>query len=218
MSWGSVALAAAAGGVFGGAVGFGIRKLLGRIPRGVVCRPGPVELASALLTAAGAALAVGTSLLALVLWLGFVLIALSAVDLTRRRLPDALTLPAIPVTVAVTVVTEVLAPGTGDVVRGLVAGALLVALFGLLALISPRAMGLGDVKLVASIGVAAGYLSWGAVAVAILGAFVLGAVVSVAGISAGRLRASSAIAFGPFLLLGCWLVLAFPGAGALLTS
>ncbi len=46
---------------------------------------------------------------------------------------------------------------------------------------------------------------------AVVIAFVLGAVVALLGMLTRRLGLGSAIPFGPFLLAGCWLVLAVPG-------
>ena len=46
---------------------------------------------------------------------------------------------------------------------------------------------------------------------AVVIAFVLGALVALLGLLFRRLSLSSAIPFGPFLLAGCWLVLVFPG-------
>jgi len=41
-------------------------------------------------------------------------------------------------------------------------------------------------------------------------AFLIGSVIGAAGVVSRRLRMSSAIAFGPSMLVACWLVLAVP--------
>ena len=56
-----------------------------------------------------------------------------------------------------------------------------------------------------------GYVSVAAGVLAVVIAFVLGAVVALLGMLFRRLSLRSAIPFGPFLLAGCWLVLVFPG-------
>jgi leader peptidase (prepilin peptidase)/N-methyltransferase len=72
-------------------------------------------------------------------------------------------------------------------------------------------MGLGDVKLLPSLALMTGYLSVAAALLAVVIAFVLGALVALVGLAVRRLSMTSAIPFGPCLLAGCWLVLAFPG-------
>lgn len=70
--------------------------------------------------------------------------ALSAVDLQRRRLPNALTVPgAIVVTIALVLV------GSAGALLG---GALLFAIYLVVHLLSPAAFGAGDVKLAWSVG------------------------------------------------------------------
>ena len=71
-------------------------------------------------------------------------------------------------------------------------------------------MGLGDVKLVPSLALMTGYVSVAAGVLAVVIAFVLGALVAALGMLSRRLSLTSAIPFGPFLLAGCWLVLASP--------
>jgi prepilin signal peptidase PulO-like enzyme (type II secretory pathway) len=46
--------------------------------------------------------------------------------------------------------------------------------------------------------------------VAVVAAFVLGAAVAVLGLMARRMSMGSRFAFGPYLILGTWLVLVFP--------
>ena len=47
------------------------------------------------------------------------------------------------------------------------------------ALISPRGMGMGDVKLAGFIGIGLGYLGWGHVVLGLFGGFLLGGVISI---------------------------------------
>lgn len=210
MTAGAGLVAGAVGLVVGGSAGWGAARLLAILPRGAVLPTGRLALAGALITGVGAALTVGTPRIGLTVWVGLLLTVLGAIDLAAHRLPDALTLPAIPVTAVVAVVTGWLAPGSGSVLRGLAAGLVLFAAFGVLSLISARAMGLGDVKLVPSLGIAAGFLSWSAVLIAVTAAFVLGALVAVLGMLTRGLTVSSRFAFGPYLIGGCWLVLVAP--------
>ena len=85
-------------GLAGAVVGAGIRVLLGHLRRGVVLRVGVAEVATAIVTAAGTGLAWGEPAIGLVLLAGVLMVALSSVDIVHHRLPDAITLPALPVT------------------------------------------------------------------------------------------------------------------------
>jgi leader peptidase (prepilin peptidase)/N-methyltransferase len=131
--------------------------------------------------------------------LGLVLVAflvpLVLIDLDVRLLPNAITLPAAVVAIAL---GSVLDP-SGEVER-LLAGAAAGGFFLLAALAYPRGMGIGDVKLAAVLGLFLGR----AVAAALLVALVAGVLVGVAiiarkGAAEGR---KTAVPFGPFLALG----------------
>lgn len=202
----------------GALAGRGIRAVLATIRRGMVLPAGPPELATAVITVIGAGTAWGTPRLFLVALAGFLLVALGWIDVVHHRLPDAITLPAIPVAVAVVAVTALAVPGSGSLLRAGLCGLVLWVAFAAVARISPRSMGLGDVKLVPTLGCLTGYESVASAVVAVGLAFVLGALVAVAGLLLRRVTLSSAIPFGPFLLAGCWLALALPGIEDLLLS
>ncbi|HEY4993007.1 MAG TPA: prepilin peptidase, partial [Nakamurella sp.] len=138
-------------------------------------------------------------------------VALGAVDIVHHRLPDALTVPAIPITLLLVAATESAAPDTGSVLRAVVVAAGLGGLFWALAALAPRAMGLGDAKLMPSLALLTGFVSVAAAVLAVVVAFLLGAVAALLGLLLRRLTLTTAIPFGPFLLAGCWLVLAVPG-------
>ncbi|GAA2012921.1 prepilin peptidase [Nakamurella flavida] len=198
----------------GAGVGVGIRSVLARLRRGAVLRPGGVEIACAVVTAASLAAGWGTARLVILLWAGWLGVALAAVDLRHHRLPDALTLPAWGVSAALVVGTSLWSPGSGSVPRAVLAAALVGGLFWLVWRIAPAAMGRGDVKLVPALVLLTGYLSWGAAVLGVVLAFVTGSVVSLLGLLSRRMTMRSALAFGPHLLAGCWLVLAVPGWSA----
>jgi leader peptidase (prepilin peptidase)/N-methyltransferase len=205
-----ITLAAGLGGLAGGCAGWGATALLAVIPRGASLPARWLVPTGAVITGAGAAITVGTPRIGLAVWLGVMLLTLGAIDLACHRLPDALTLPAIPITVAVAGITQLVAPGSGSLPRALGAGVAVFALFAVLSLISSRAMGRGDVKLVPSLGIAVGFLSWPALVVAMTAAFVIGSMVAVVGILARRMTAASRFAFGPYLILGSWLMVLAP--------
>ncbi|MEA2232743.1 MAG: leader peptidase (prepilin peptidase) / N-methyltransferase [Solirubrobacteraceae bacterium] len=155
-----------------------------------------VEATTAALFVAVVAVRYGeTSQLVLGLVLVALLLPLALIDLDTRLLPNALTLPAAGLAVALGIGLD---PG-GQVER-LVAGAAAGGFFLVAALLQPRGMGIGDVKLAAVLGLFLGR----EVAVAVLVALVCGVAVGVAiiarkGAAEGR---KTAIPFGPFLALG----------------
>jgi len=174
----------------------------------------PRYLAGELLTGAIWALAVvrlGVSwdLLAFLPFL-WVLIALSLIDLQTKLLPNAIVYPSVVAGVALLAVSAALGPGgVDDWLRGLAAMAASAAAFLVIALISPAGMGMGDVKLSGLIGLYLGYLSWGRVAVGFFLAFLVGAVVGIGLMIAGRAGRKTAIPFGPFMALGAILATIF---------
>src|SRR5215213_1343920 len=93
----------------------------------------------------------------------------------------------------------------GRLARGLLAALAVGAFFLLLALISPKGMGLGDVKLAPTLGLALGWLSWGAVAFGVFAGFLLGGVAGLAAIALLGLTRKSLLPFGPWLVTGALL-------------
>ncbi|SHG14240.1 prepilin peptidase [Streptoalloteichus hindustanus] len=217
--WVLVALLVGAG-VLAGAAG---RVLLGRLPRGVPVRPPWCELAvGGLTTVVGSRAALGL----LPLWwvavpaaLGWLAVLLTAADLARRRLPDALTLPAYPVAAALLAIAALTGPGGVLGWRAFGGAVVFGAAHALVRLVAPRAMGAGDVKLAGVLGAVLAAVDWAALLVGALLAN-LGTVV-LAGASAlsrgARSRDGPASArdrgvpHGPGLLIAAWLVAAFPG-------
>lgn len=136
------------------------------------------------------------------LYLGAVGVALAVIDLDCRRLPDSLTLPSYAIGGAL-LGAAALARRDGDAaLRAAAAMAVLFAVFYLLALIHPRGMGFGDVKLAGVLGLYLGWLGWEHLLLGVFLAFLLSALSGVALIAARRATLKSALPFGPFLLAG----------------
>lgn len=136
------------------------------------------------------------------LYLGALSVALSLIDVDVHRLPNAIVLPAYPVSLALLAPAAALDSRWSDLLRGLAGGTILFVIFLLLALVKPGAMGFGDVKLVGVLGLYLGWEGWGTLLVGAFLPFLVGGAVGVAmmvGSGAGR---NSPIPFGPFLLLG----------------
>ena len=137
-------------------------------------------------------------------WLG---VAAGAVDLMRRRLPDVLTLPALPMTLLL------IAPlGPACSVRAVAGAVVLLAAHLIVRLTAPAAMGAGDVKLAASLGAALGAVSWPALLIWAVLAAALTAVAAVA--VPVQHRRGGTVAHGPAMLAAGWLVVAAAALGA----
>lgn len=176
-----------------------------------------IELVTAVLFAVVAAVEGPSWLLPALLVVTWALVVASAIDLEHRIIPNRLTYRLPFVLLVLLVPPTVLGPGTpSDLVRGVVTA---VALPGIVELVSQlyrllrgrRGFGLGDVKLLVSLGLVVGYLGLFEVVVLVYGAIVSAVVVAVALMLAGRARLASRIPFGPYLALGAMLaVLAGP--------
>jgi leader peptidase (prepilin peptidase) / N-methyltransferase len=134
--------------------------------------------------------------------LAFVCLVLAVIDASTRLLPNRITYPAFPVVLGLLVLASVGLGDLGRLGRGLLAALVVGAFFLALALISPRGMGLGDVKLAPTLGLALGWLSWGAVAVGVFAGFLLGGLAGLAAIGLLGLTRKSLLPFGPWLVAG----------------
>jgi leader peptidase (prepilin peptidase)/N-methyltransferase len=136
------------------------------------------------------------------LLLAVALVALSIIDLRLYLLPNRILFP---VTVASVVLLAVAAIADGDIdpfLRALACGAASFAAFTVLHLVSPRAMGFGDVKLAFLLGLDLGWLGAGETVLGLFLGFVYGAVVGVALIVTGARGRKDHVPFGPFLAAG----------------
>lgn len=197
------------GGIAGLGAGRLGTELLRRLRRGVRPPRLSCEGAVALLWAM---VSVRALVGALPLWwvpvpllLGWLAVVLTACDLLAGRLPDALTLTTYPVAAAVLGLAACGGGGPGMASRALLGAVLFAGLYACVRLVSPSAMGAGDVKLAGSLGAVVGAVSPGAVMLTMAAA----AVVTV--VAAGMARRAT-VPHGPAMLLPAWLVATFPSA------
>lgn len=134
-------------------------------------------------------------------------IALAAIDIDVRRLPDRLVLPAYPVLAVLLAAAGVVRHDWASLARAGLGALALFAFFFALAAASPRSMGFGDVKLAGVIGLVLGYLSWPALLVGAFAGFLLGAVVGIMVLATGAGDGRTAVPFGPFMVAGALLAL-----------
>lgn len=140
-------------------------------------------------------------------WFAVLIVGL-ATDLDQRLLPDVLTLPVVPLALLYDL------SGRNPLVGGDILPALIGAVVIPLALYLPSipfgegAFGLGDVKFLIGAGLMTGLLR---AFNGLLFALVLGGVVLLGLLAAGKIGRRSYIPFGPFLILGAfWAVLIRP--------
>ena len=129
-----------------------------------------------------------------------VLVALTAIDVATRRLPNVITLP----TAAAALVLRALFERS-ELAQVAIAGAAAFAVFYVLAVVLRGGIGMGDVKLAAMLGCLLGAKVVPALAAGIL----FGGVWAFALIAARRVTLRSSIAYGPFLALGGALAILF---------
>ena len=129
---------------------------------------------------------------------------LAFIDIDTKRLPNVLTYPLLAVTTVLVVAAGVSAHQWDALIRSGVTFLVLVTVFFLLAMVG-GGMGMGDVKLVGSLGVLTGFLGVSQSIVSILSAFVLAAIVGVVMMLTQGATRKTAIPFGPYLVVGTWI-------------
>jgi len=122
------------------------------------------------------------------------LVATTAIDLDHQMIPDAITLPGIPVGFLMNVAT-----GRISWLEALIGIGIGGGLFFVIILLSRGGMGGGDLKLGAMLGA---FLGWRALLFALFVAIVLGGVIGAAFLATGARGRKDPIPFGPFLAAG----------------
>ncbi|MDQ3946651.1 MAG: A24 family peptidase [Actinomycetota bacterium] len=207
-----LALVAAAAGLVTGCV---LDAVVDRVPQREPVRPAVrcqfpatskarfVHVACAALFAA-AALRFGWSS-ALPAWLVLfaALLAISVIDLEHYIVPNRILIPLTAAAVPLLALAVIGDDGDlADFVRGLLGGVAGLTAMLVLNLISPRGMGMGDVKMSFVLGLYLGFLGWGEVVLGFFAAFLLGALVGLLLIALKRRGRKDAVPFGPFLAAG----------------
>ncbi len=138
---------------------------------------------------------------------GWAVVVATVIDLEFRIIPNKLTYRLAPTLLVLLVLAAILDGNWDDLRRAIVAG---LALPGGMLLLSEGfrlmrgqpGMGMGDVKLAVSLGLALGYLGGWEVVIGIYASVIAAVVVAFGLILAGRARLASRIPFGPYLALG----------------
>ena len=212
----STAVTALVVGVVGLGIGHLTNRLGARFPwpgrHGLAVRLPVVELGTAVLFAL-TALRFGPSWeLPAFLFLAAAGILLAVVDVQHKLLPDRVTLPAIGGGVGLLAVAAL---GTGEwtaLLRAALGAVALFAVFLVLALISPRSLGMGDVKLAALLGLYLGWLGWPVLVFGAAAGFVVQAVLALGLLVTRRIGLRGELPFGPAMLLGAALAIGWSDA------
>jgi len=138
-------------------------------------------------------------------YLAAISIALSAIDLDVRRLPNAIVLPSYLVAAALLTPAAILSDRPDALVSAGVGLAASLVFYGILWLVAPGGMGFGDVKLAGVLGIYLGYLGWAQLLVGVGAAFTLGGVFGLVLIVIRRAGRKSAVPFGPWMFAGAWI-------------
>ena len=144
-------------------------------------------------------------------YLGVLGVALAAIDISVQRLPDRLTLPALPALFLLLAAAAVAGKQEGALIRGLLGSLALTAVFLLLALARPGQLGGGDIKLASLVGLMLGWLGWPALLIGTATGFLLSAIGSLLLLAARRVTLRDTVSLGPFLLCGTLLAIVITG-------
>lgn len=141
------------------------------------------------------------------LWFVGVLVVLTVTDIDHKLIPNRILFPSTAIG-AVLLAAGAFADGdAGLLPRALGGGAGYFAALFVLAILARGGFGFGDVKLAFFIGLFAGYLGWGHVAVAGVGSFLIGGVLSVL-LLVTRIRGrKDYIPFGPWMVMAALVTL-----------
>jgi len=130
------------------------------------------------------------------------LVTLSVIDLRLQLLPNRIVFPLAEATVVLLGVAAIGESDGGAFLRALACGFGALTAFALLHLLSPRAMGFGDVKLSFVLGLALGWLGVAETALGLLLGFIYGAVIGVLLLASKARSRKDHVPFGPFMAAG----------------
>jgi leader peptidase (prepilin peptidase) / N-methyltransferase len=167
----------------------------------------PVAVGTAILFGALATRVHPGLVLAAACWLAACAVPLAFIDAAVRRLPDRLTIPAYAGTAALLLAAAAVSGHWPSLLRAALGGLALAGFYLALLAISPSAMGLGDVKLAASLGTLLAWFGWRSLIAGGFAGFLLAGVFAVALLVSGRATRKQQIPFGPFMIAGAFLAI-----------
>ncbi len=149
------------------------------------------------------------ALLPALLALAAVAVPLVIIDFEQHRLPDRLVFTAGLAGAALLAAAAAVRHDWPAYLRAVEGGAAVFVVLFLLAFAVPRSFGFGDVKLGGVLGAYLGWFGWPYVYYGIFAGFVFGMAVALVLLASRRASLKTAMAFGPMLVLGTLVVLAW---------
>ncbi|SDF49348.1 leader peptidase (prepilin peptidase) / N-methyltransferase [Cellulosimicrobium cellulans] len=127
---------------------------------------------------------------------------LAVIDARTHRLPDVIVLPTGVAVVVLLAVASLAARDGEPLGRALAGGAAGFCAYAALRLAHPPGLGFGDVKLAGTLGAPLAWLGWAELVAGLLLPFLLGGAWALGLVVLRRARRDTAVAFGPFMVLG----------------
>ena len=138
-------------------------------------------------------------------------VLLAVIDVQHRLLPNRVVVPALGIGAVLLLVAALADQRWGDLGRAGAAAAVLFAVFLVMALISPSALGMGDVKLAALLGLHLGWLGWSVLLVGATAGFVIQALVALVLLATRRIGLRGELPFGPAMVVGAVVAIGWSG-------
>lgn len=127
-------------------------------------------------------------------------VQLARVDIALHLLPNQLVIILLVAGVLLLAAPLIFGQQADDFLRALISAAILFAVYVILALISPGAIGMGDVKLAAPIGLYLGYLGWSQLLYGGLLGFIVNGISTAIIVGGKRRNRAKEVAHGPAML------------------
>jgi leader peptidase (prepilin peptidase) / N-methyltransferase len=136
-------------------------------------------------------------------------IVLAAIDIATHRLPNIILLPSTCLVLILLLLAAIINSEWKALSTATVGAILLFLFYFLIAIISPTAIGMGDVKFAALIGSILGWFGWRMLLVGLLSTFLLGGVWAGIALLSRRTGFRGSVPFGPSMVGGSLLALLF---------
>lgn len=136
-------------------------------------------------------------------------LGLALIDLDHQLIPNRVLFPVIWLTAALLALGALVDGIAQDLLRAAAGGVGYFAFLLLVAIVARGGFGMGDVKLAFLLGLMLAFASWGALLVGMIGSILLGGVASGLLLLFGRKGRKAKFAYGPYLVLGAWVALAW---------
>ena len=139
-------------------------------------------------------------------------VLLAVIDLRHHLLPNRVVVPSIVIGAVLLLVAALGGQEWAALLRAFLGAVALFAVYLALALISPRGLGFGDVKLAGLVGLYLGWIGWDALVVGAAAGFVIQALLAALLLATRRVGRRGELPFGPAMLLGAVVAIGWTSA------